>query len=113
VPMVTIQVRLVRKKVKKALDFVGAFHYNISKRYKQTEGRAAVATTNDNDIRHPEITLKLVGEDGNAFFIISRARQAMRRAGLPTAEIEEFSREATSGDYDNVLATCMKWFDVE
>lgn len=56
--------------------------------------------------------LKLTGEDGNAYFIISRARRVLQKAGYKKEEIDKFEEEATSGDYDNVLSTCMKWFDV-
>lgn len=57
--------------------------------------------------------LKLSGEDGNAFFIIGKAVKTLKKANFSPEKIEDFQREATSGDYDNVLATCMKWFDVE
>ena len=63
--------------------------------------------------KHPDIHVELVGHDGNAFNILGRCQQAARRAGLPKAEIDAFIKEATSGDYDNLLQTCMKWFEVE
>jgi len=63
--------------------------------------------------KHPDITVKLVGEDGNAFAILGACRQAMRQAGLPQAEIDAFMADATSGNYDQLLQTCMRWFDVE
>jgi len=66
----------------------------------------------DGSVKHPEVTVTLAGEDGNAFSIIGRVRHAMRRAELPDEEIAEFTREATAGDYDHVLQTCMKWVDV-
>jgi len=62
--------------------------------------------------RHPEIEVQLSGEDGNALFIIGRIRAALRRAGVSPEEVQEFSREAMSGDYDNVLQTAMRWVDV-
>ena len=62
--------------------------------------------------RHPHIEVNLVGEDGNAFFIIGRVRLALRRAGVDEEEIEAFTEEATSGDYDNVIRTAMKYVDV-
>lgn len=58
------------------------------------------------------IHLKLTGEDGNAFFILGRARQALRRARRSDLW-EQFNKEATSGDYQNLLATCMKYFVVD
>ena len=56
--------------------------------------------------------LQLVGQDGNAFFILARARQAAKKAGWPKEKIEEFTQKAQSGDYNNLLATCMDYFDV-
>ena len=55
--------------------------------------------------------VQLTGTDGNAFSIIARCRKALIRAGQRT-EAEEFVREATSGDYNNVIATAMKYCDV-
>ncbi len=55
--------------------------------------------------------LKLVGEDGNAFSILARARKVLRRNGMED-KVAEFTEEATSGDYDHLLATCAKWFEV-
>lgn len=63
--------------------------------------------------KYPNIKVKLLGEDGNAFFILGRCLQAMRRAGISEKERDEFRKEATSGNYDHLLATCFKWFDVE
>jgi len=47
------------------------------------------------------IKLKLVGEDGNAFSIMGRARQALRRNGRADL-IEQFTKECTSGDYSHL-----------
>ena len=58
------------------------------------------------------IKLKLVGEDGNAFFIMGRARQALRRNGRADL-IEQFTKDCTSGDYNHLLATCMRYFDCD
>jgi hypothetical protein len=63
------------------------------------------------EMRHPEIYVPLVGEDGNAFSILARCRRAMRRAGLPESEWEEFHKEATSGHYEHLLVTVCNWFD--
>jgi len=59
-----------------------------------------------------DIPLKMVGEDGNAFSILARAKRAMRMAGQ--AELfDEYHAEATSGDYDHLLITTMNWFDID
>ena len=49
-----------------------------------------------------------VGEDGNAFAIVGRVRQAMRRADVPREEIDAFEKEAVSKTYDHVLYTVMR-----
>ena len=66
-----------------------------------------------NEPRYPNITVKLVGEDGNGLAILARAINAARKGGLSVEEIAKFRNEATSKDYDHLLATCMTWFEVE
>ena len=63
--------------------------------------------------KYPDITVELVGQNGNAFNILGICLRAMRRAGLSKEEQDAFQAEATSGNYDHLLATCMKWFNVE
>jgi len=58
------------------------------------------------------IEVKLVGMDGNAFSILGRVLDAMKKAGLSQSEIDEFINEATGDNYDNLLMTCMKWVNV-
>jgi hypothetical protein len=62
-------------------------------------------------VKYPEIEVELTDQDGNAFAIIGRVAQAMKRAKVPKEEIDAFREEAMSGDYDNVLVTCMKWVE--
>jgi hypothetical protein len=64
-------------------------------------------------VRHPEVSVRLVGEDGNAFAILGRVRTAMRRGGVDEAEVQSFLREATAEDYDHLLATVMAWVSVK
>jgi hypothetical protein len=61
----------------------------------------------------PKPKVKLVGEDGNAYFILGRCMKAMRNAKAPAGEWETFHKEATSGDYDHLLRTVMEWFDCD
>ena len=65
------------------------------------------------EYKYPDITVRLVGEDGNAFAILGRVRKALSRAGVSSEEINLFMQEATAGDYDNLLQTCMEWVEVE
>jgi len=64
------------------------------------------------DVKYPEIEVQLTGEDGNAFYILGKVKKALERNGVSKEEVEEFLTEAKSGDYDNLLQTCMKWVDV-
>lgn len=64
------------------------------------------------DTKYPDITVPLVGEDGNAFFIIMRVERALKLAGISQDECLEFRTEATSGDYDHLLQTAMAWVNV-
>ena len=63
-------------------------------------------------IKHPNIKVQLTGTDGNAFALIGRVQGALRKAGVSAEERANFTKEATSGDYNHLLATCMKWVDV-
>ena len=63
--------------------------------------------------KYPQVNIKLVGEDGNAFAILGRCQQAARRAGLSKEEIKPFMDEATSGDYNKLLNTCQDWFNCD
>ncbi len=55
--------------------------------------------------------VKLVGEDGNAFAILGRVRRALRDAGASPECVERYTREATSGDYDHLLAVTIEYVD--
>tara|TARA_Y100000034_G_C6813063_1_gene365575 strand:+ start:634 stop:834 length:201 start_codon:yes stop_codon:yes gene_type:complete len=57
--------------------------------------------------------LALVGEDGNAFAIMGKAIKVARRAGWSQEEIDAYLAEAKSGDYDHLLQTTMRYFEVE
>lgn len=63
-------------------------------------------------VRFPDVEVQLSGEDGKAFAILSRVSRGLRGGGATNSEIDEFMSEATSGDYENLLATCMRWVSV-
>lgn len=54
--------------------------------------------------------LKIIGTDGNAFAILGKAQRVAKQNGM---DWEKIRTEATSGDYDNLLATMLKYFEVE
>ena len=59
--------------------------------------------------KYPDITVQLTGNDGNAFAILGAVQRAMRRFGVPAEEVAAFYTEATSGDYNHLLQTAMRW----
>ncbi len=66
-------------------------------------------------IRLPHVTVDLSDptNDGNAHAILSRVRQAMRRAGVDADIIGTFEKEAKSGDYDHLIQVVMEWVNVD
>jgi len=64
-------------------------------------------------MKYPNISVKLVGTDGNAFAILANMKSALRKHKVSGEDIEAFLEEAMSGDYDHLLQTCMKWVNVE
>ncbi|MGE4300408.1 MAG: hypothetical protein AB7F40_02270 [Victivallaceae bacterium] len=59
------------------------------------------------------VTVRLVGTDGNAFALLGKVRQALRRAGYDIGFIEQFTKEAMGGNYDELLACIMRYVNVE
>ncbi len=62
--------------------------------------------------RFPNVHVRLVGTDGNAFAVLGAVSRALRRAGVAKEERDAFFAEATSGDYDHLLATVRRWVEV-
>ena len=53
--------------------------------------------------------LKLLGENGNVFTILGLAKRVAEKNGMDWNAIQT---EAMKGDYDHVLRTMMKHFEV-
>lgn len=58
-----------------------------------------------------DIEVQLSGNDGNAFSIMARVSSALRKGGRRDL-VASFQTEATNGDYDNLLTTCMRYVRV-
>ena len=54
-------------------------------------------------------TVELIGQDGNAFAIMGAVSKALRKEGADREYIDKYTDEATSGDYDNLLAVTMEY----
>jgi hypothetical protein len=57
-----------------------------------------------------DVVVPLSDEDGNAFFIMGRVTKALRRAGHADL-IDQYRKEAMSGDYDNLLRVTMDYVE--
>lgn len=68
--------------------------------------------TSTTNIKYPHIHVPLIGEDGNAFAIIGRVRRALRTARVPEDQVNEFTKQATSGDYNHLLTTVTEWVNI-
>ena len=66
---------------------------------------------NENNIFNTEVTLS--GIDGNVYAIFGACSKSARRNGISQKEVDTFLNEAKQGDYDHVLQTCHKCFDVD
>jgi hypothetical protein len=75
--------------------------------------RFAVNEETEMNVKHPEVIVELTGMDGNAFAVLGKVGKALKHAKLEKEEVEAFYAEATSGDYDHLLQTCMRWVTVE
>lgn len=64
-------------------------------------------------VRFPDVTVTLVGTDGNVFSVINLVWRAIRNSGRYT-EAQEFKRECfASKNYDAVLQLAMSTVNVE
>jgi len=75
------------------------------------EQRRKLNATPPDPLVRQRVKVRLVGEDGNAFFILGRVTKAMRRADYTQEEIDRYQREATSGNYDHLLQVTMAWVE--
>jgi len=57
-------------------------------------------------------TVKLIDTDGNAFAIMGRVKDALRKAGADKEYVDKYLKEAMFGDYDNLLCVTMDYVDV-
>ena len=65
------------------------------------------------DRASPRPRVKLIGRDGNAFFILGACKRSATWAGWTNEQWTAFHTEATSRDYNHLLATVIRNFDIE
>jgi hypothetical protein len=54
----------------------------------------------------------LVGVDGNAYCVMGYVARAMRECKKPKTEIDAYHKDATSGDYNHLLAASIAMIDL-
>lgn len=54
----------------------------------------------------------LSGPSGNAFVLLGMAKHAFRQDGVDQKVVDEFYADATSGDYEHLLDTILRYFVV-
>ena len=62
--------------------------------------------------KYPDISVKLIGEDSNAYFILGRVTNSLKKAGHKDAA-KSYMEEATSADYDHLLCVTAKYICIE
>jgi hypothetical protein len=77
---------------------------------KHTCNKEDVMTASPKTPRKPRV--KLIGEDGNSFFILGACARAAKAAGWSPAQWSAVRTAMMAGDYDHLLATAMEHFDV-
>ncbi len=68
--------------------------------------------TTNCDVKYPHISVQLTGYDGNAFSIMGRVTQAMKKGGCTKQQCDDYMTEAMSGDYNYLLVVSMQTVNV-
>ncbi len=62
--------------------------------------------------KYPNIKVRLFGTNYNAYYVLGTVANLLRCDGVSPKTVNKFYREATSGDYNNLLRVCMGWVSV-
>lgn len=65
------------------------------------------------ECKYPDVQVELSGQDGNVFVIIGRVGRALKKAGIPREEIDEFYATVNKAkSYEEALNIVMATVDV-
>lgn len=59
------------------------------------------------------VKVKLVGEDGNAFYIIGKVKKSLIKEGHQKLADEFVKQVLSSSDYEHLLRTVMDYVEIE
>ena len=62
--------------------------------------------------KYPDVTVRLVGEDGNVFSVIGRVARGLRRGGHADAAVEFEELAFNADSYDAVLRLAISYVEV-
>ena len=57
------------------------------------------------------VTVKLSGNDGNAFAIMGSVRNALKKAGATKEQLDQYTMDSIIGDYQNVLRVASRYLN--
>lgn len=64
------------------------------------------------DLKEANISLPLTGTNGNAFSVLAKCKRSAEKFGCSKEAVDELMTEMKSGDYNHLLATATRYFDV-
>lgn len=68
--------------------------------------------TPDHEVPYTDAVVQLTGQNGNAILILGLVRRGILHSNHPELA-DQFMNEATDGDYDHLLRTCMRYVSIE
>lgn len=68
--------------------------------------------TPDREVPYTDAVVQLTGKNGNAILILGLVRHGILHSNRPELA-DKFMNEATDGDYDHLLRTCMRYASIE
>lgn len=65
------------------------------------------------EVTYPDVTVRLTGGDGNAFFVMAKVKKAIAQAHGEEAAVAWRAEALESGSYDALLCFCMDSVNVQ
>ena len=56
-----------------------------------------------------QVRISKSGQDGNAFTVLGLCASALRKAGASEEDVRNYLADATSGNYEHLLAVSAEW----
>jgi len=76
------------------------------------ETQTSIQPKPDREVPYTDAVVLLTGKNGNALLILGLVRRGILHSNHPELA-DKFMNEATDGDYDHLLRTCMRYASIE